>query len=434
MLEKYANHNLFQEDVTRFEQMDPHLHALSQLKYQYHFHWWEDLNLDVPGIYMLTGGRQVGKSTSCKQLIQHCLQHQRFKTDHILYLTCDEIYDAKMLGKVLRYFIEACQDENFFLVIDEITFVPNWERVIKAIADEGGFRKGLCLITGSDTLILKEAVMSFPGRRGTADRTDFHLYPLSFSAYVGLCCEEKNPNDKTLFAYFKDYLKCGGYLRAVNDLAVHGEVKQGTFLTYEQWIRGDFLKQGKREDNLLAIFQALTTISVSQISYSALSQKIGTLGKDTCIDYCSLLERMDILMRLKAFDQNKKQGFPKKAQKFHFCDPFIYATIVQWLAREEAAHINIEESTLVEACVAAHCHRLGKTFYFKGQGEVDVIRLKNNKIQAIEVKWAEQIRPHDLKTLKTFKDATILTKNPISGHVEGIKSLPVYRFLYELKA
>ena len=51
---------------------------------------------------------------------------------------------------------------------------------LKALADEGAVQSGLCLLTGSDSAILKEATMRFPGRRGNAAITDFHLYPLTF--------------------------------------------------------------------------------------------------------------------------------------------------------------------------------------------------------------------------------------------------------------
>ena len=55
--------------------------------------------------------------------------------------------------------------KKFLLIIDEVTFVKDWDRVIKALADEGLFEHGLCILTGSDCLILKEAAQRFPGRR-----------------------------------------------------------------------------------------------------------------------------------------------------------------------------------------------------------------------------------------------------------------------------
>ncbi len=431
MPEKYFIHNRFREGINAFLQSDPHLLALSKLKYRYSPSWWRELNLNIPGIYILTGGRQVGKSTSCKLLIKHCLQKKLFQSKEVFYLPCDEIFDAKELGQAIRVFLDEIPDKPFLLIIDEITFVKDWDRVIKALADEGYFRQGLCLLTGSDTLILKDAAMRFPGRRGEASKTDFHLYPLSFSEYVTLRENKTKIHVEKLSELFQDYLICGGYLRAINDLAQYGKITQATYSTYEQWIRGDFLKQRKSEDTLMAVLNALFVTGVSQVSYSGLTQKIGLISKDTLIDYARLLERMDVLINLQAFDQNKKQGFPRKDRKFHFTDPFIHHTIFNWLEREGYTAKPSAESMLVEACVASQCHRVAKTFYFKGQGEIDVIWFHDKVLQAIEMKWSEQLRSNDLKMLKQFKNSLILTKSLQSGKFENIKSMPVCLFLAE---
>src|SRR3990167_11143813 len=276
MLTAFTKHNQFHKNgLDDFQQSDPHLRALSELTYQHSPYWWKNLSLQIPGIYILTGGRQVGKSTSCKLLIEHCLKKKIFKPTHILYLPCDEIFDAKELSTILRFFLQTIGEKKFLLIIDEVTFVKDWERIIKALADEGYFTHGLCLLTGSDTLILKEAAMSFPGRRGIADQVDFHIYPLTFSDYVHLVHKKSAPTLKQLSDYFSNYLQCGGYLRAINDFALHGKVLPATFLTYEQWIRGDFLKHNKREDILLSLLHALLTMGVSQVSYSSITQKMG---------------------------------------------------------------------------------------------------------------------------------------------------------------
>jgi len=332
----------------------------------------------------------------------------------------------------LRSFLEQCEPGYFLLIIDEITYIKDWDRVIKALADEGAFYEGLALLTGSDTWILKEAAMRFPGRRGEAEKTDFHLYPLSFKQYVNLIMSSREPKNEQLAGLFQTYLQCGGYLRAINDLAKSKSILPATYQTYEQWIRGDFLKQGKNEDTLMAILQALLTVGVGQISYSSLTCKVGIVSKETLIDYCRLLERMDILIHLKAFDSNKKQGAPRKDRKFHFADPFIYRVILQWLTATGYQTEKVAETTLIEAAVASHCHRFGRTFYFKGQGEIDIIWMKEREPLALEVKWAEQVRASDLKMLKHFKNSIILTKKPLTSTIENIQSKPVYAFLYEL--
>ncbi len=58
-----------------------------------------------------------------------------------------------------------------------------------------------------------------------------------------------------LATFFKNYLQPGGYLRAINDLTEYNEITTATYVTYKQWIRGDFLKQDKNEDTSLAVLQ-----------------------------------------------------------------------------------------------------------------------------------------------------------------------------------
>lgn len=117
---RYSNHNRFHISLEAFFQEDPHLSTLSTRPYQYESHWWETLSLDgkgcfQPGIYMLTGGRQVGKSTSCKQLIKHSLLKNQYQSQNMLYLPCDEIYDASDLSQILRIFFESTRGASFYL-------------------------------------------------------------------------------------------------------------------------------------------------------------------------------------------------------------------------------------------------------------------------------------------------------------------------------
>ena len=73
----------------------------------------------------------------------------------------------------------------------------------------------ILMLTGSDMLILGEARMRFPGRRGRADEVDFHLYPLSFAETVhlkGILNSEQqqsiqhNPSEETVRRLFSAFL------------------------------------------------------------------------------------------------------------------------------------------------------------------------------------------------------------------------------------
>lgn len=436
MLNDHQINNLFWTSEENFQNNDPHLSQLKNLPIVHPMDWWKTIDFNNPGICILTGGRQIGKSTSLKLLIQHVLSQKLFAPSQIFYLTCDMIFDPQHLMRTIKSFLNDLppdQNKTFLLLLDEVTFVPSWDRVIKALADEGIFRRGFCILTGSDTVILKQASSSFPGRRGSGDVVDFHVRPLSFVDYVRLVSPgvfaSPEKNVEALFTLFDQYLLCGGFLRAMNDLAQSGKVTESTFQTFEQWLRGDFLKRGKSEELLLSVLKTLVDVGVTQNSYSGLTQHAGNMSKETFIDYCWLLERMDVLFTLEAFDQNTLRGFPKKAMKFHFWDPFIARVIQRWLTRERMASDSVDKSNLVELSVAANCSHHFPTYYIKAEGEVDVVAVVNKKFYPIEVKWTGQVRSNDLKQIKKYKNSFIVTKGREDGSIENVRTIPLPLFL-----
>lgn len=435
MIEQYQTHNLFRTNIKTFEEHDPHLSALKTFAFIHPMDWWRGIDFNEPGIFILTGGRQIGKSTSTKLLIKESLTNGMFPNENIFYLPCDQIDSHQELGQIIRAFLQTINTgKHFLLIIDEVTYVTEWDRAIKAIADEGSFRNGLCIITGSDSIILKDAISRFPGRRGRAAKTDFHIAPLNFKEYIELVDKSLIHSDEnnSLFEYFNKYLRCGGHLRAINDLHGSGKILPATYTVFEQWIRGDFQKRERSVPYLKGTLKSLIETVGSQVTYSSLTNRIGELSKPTLIDYFNLLERLDVIFDLQAFDQNKHIGFPRKARKFHFWDPFILDTIKLWLERElELSTKSDMESVKIESIVAAHFKSHMPTFYFKGKGEIDVVTYRNKKATYIEVKWGKQIRSSDLEELKKRDNGIILTKTPGSGIIEGIKTHFLPRFLIE---
>lgn len=433
ILDEFKRHNLFLNGLEDFRNNDPHLSLLKGLKFIWKADWWKQMDLASPGIYILTGGRQIGKSTSAKFLIEHALSNDLFSRDSVFYLSCDQVDDHHNLSRIVNTFLEDIGKNKFLLIIDEVTFVKEWDRAIKALADDGSLRNGICILTGSDSVVLKEASQRFPGRRGSADRTDFHIHPLSFHEYLSLVApytlNDAAANIEELYQQFDMFQQCGGYLKAINDLHTFGEVRKATFLTFEQWIRGDFEKRKKNPDVLLGVLKTIMETSTTQVSYSSLAHKMGSVVKETFIDYMGLLERMDIIFELEAFDQNTMLGFPKKARKIHFCDPFIMETIARWLVAERRIGQKDLSPIKAESIVASECKRRFPSYYLKADGEIDVILVEGRKFTPVEIKWTNQLRPQDLKQLSKYKNSVILTKNSIEGRIGEIKAVPLPLFL-----
>src|SRR3989339_1602631 len=296
MKEDFIVHNLFWRNFEEFENLDPHLSKIKTSEFIYTPPLAYEIPVMIPGIYILTGGRQVGKSTTLKLIIKNLLKEKLVEKENIYYLPCDTIKDYnQLLFEIEQFFQTTTKDKPFVLFIDEITYVEEWGRAIKSLADSGFFNLGSVLITGSDSYLLKNAMMEFPGRRGMADNQDFHLFPLSFKEYVNL--KEKQllksfeniriEFDKGIFIpegfatfknlsnlknIFSDYLLTGGYLSAINDFEKNKKINSAVYKTYLQWIIGDILKRGKSEFYLKEIIKALFLRLSKQITWNSLSK------------------------------------------------------------------------------------------------------------------------------------------------------------------
>src|SRR3990167_9558941 len=91
MIEQFINHNLFKKGVERFLANDPQLVLLEDLLFVHPLDWWQEIDWEKPGIYLLSGGRQIGKTTSLKLLIREKLLKKEFVPKQIFYLPCDQV-------------------------------------------------------------------------------------------------------------------------------------------------------------------------------------------------------------------------------------------------------------------------------------------------------------------------------------------------------
>ncbi|MCK5509633.1 MAG: ATP-binding protein, partial [Desulfobacterales bacterium] len=339
--------------------------------------------------------------------------------------------------------------EPQYLLLDEITYINNWDKGVKYRADSGFLENIVMVLTGSDLVVIKEARMRFPGRRGISDTVDFQLFPLSFYEYVKLnnritnneiCAlvEDKKKSGKNwidiLYEEFEKYMMHGGFLTAINDMAIHNRIFPATFSTYSDWIRGDMLKRNKHEHNLMEIIGGVIKRYGSQITWNSLSKDLSIDHPKTIADYIGLLESMDVLYVQPALLEDKLAAAPKKARKVIFSDPFIYHALNAWLhpckdPYEMLLKPQIESAEncgrIVESCIVNHYQRKFPTFYIKAKGEVDIAYIDQKRFWPIEVKWTRQLRPKELKQISKYPNSKILTKNRNKGEIQGIPTEPV---------
>jgi predicted AAA+ superfamily ATPase len=429
ILEIYRSHNLHWESEQLFGERDPQLSQFNLQPLRYAYPCEREIPISEPGIYLLTGGRQLGKTTCLKKLIERALAHG-VSPQRIFYLPCDTILDRAELYKILKLFLEGVVGEGSLLLIDEATYVKEWERTIKALADEGLLRSSACVITGSDKVMLEDATTRLPGRRGSGDKVNFEIQPLLFSEYLTLFTRGDVAID--LSEHFARYLVHGGYLPAINGFESKGSVPLSSTRTYQEWVMGDFLRLGKSKANLVQVLRAILATYGSPLSYPRLANHTEGLGKDSVHEYCTLLSRLGIIIVQPALDQNSLGPAQKKDRKFHFCDPFILRALAQ-LVNEANASLEVpEESAIVESICVAHFSRFLPTYYLKAEGEVDVVCVSKNSFQPIEIKWRKQVRPQDTKQLSKYSNGVILSRQEESGLLGKIPLLPLVPCLAQL--
>ena len=444
---RFLPHNTHLIDVERFAETDPQLSHLASRPLRHRSDLLDAFPIRLPGIYSLSGGRQTGKSTLLKQWMAELI-HQGVRPEAISYFSGELIDDHHSLLMHLENQLAAATDDDIQLVvIDEVTYVRDWDKAIKYAADAGLLARTILMITGSDLAFLQDARTRFPGRRGQAERVDFHLHPLSFRELLQLegklgrldvYLEELSRMPENLidsvYEAFSRYLLHGGYLTAINDLAEVHRIRRSTFATYSDWIRGDMLKRGRSETYLREVLGAIVRRYGTQVTWNALSRDLSVDHPRTIADYVALLERMDAVTVLPALLEHRLAAAPKKARKVIFSDSFILHAVRAWLTPVEDPFSQQAQSALgeplwsskiVEASVASILHRFHPTFYIKGQGEVDIAFVRDDRFWPIEIKWGSQLRPKSIKQIARYGNGEIWRRERSVGEVAGIKALPL---------
>ena len=455
---RFSAHNTHLEDPDLFMNRDPHMKQLQKQILVHRSSLLSQLPYHRPGIYTIGGGRQVGKTTLIKQWMTDLL-HDGIVPECIIYMTGELIDDHHSLVMLISETLTEMPEMDLrYIFLDEVTYIRNWDKGIKYLADVGMLENVIIMLTGSDLALIKEARMLLPGRRGHADTVDFHLYPLSFLETVKLkksfskeeldqltnsIIEPTTLSINKLFEAFNLYLIHGGFLTAINDMAKHDRILPSTFVTYSDWIRGDVLKRGKQEHYLREILTAIIKRYGSQITWNSLASDLSIDHPKTVSDYVALLESMDAVFIQFALIEDKLTAAPKKARKLMFADPFIFHAIRAWLNsgpdpyhRQVVPFISDPNGSarLVEACVATHYRRSFPTYYIKAKGEVDIAYVDQNRFWPLEIKWAQQIRPKDLKQIVKYRNSRILSKSRQFGNIHGVPVEPLPLALLRLGA
>lgn len=408
---------------------DKHIKDLEKLKY---VHMPEILNhnFNKNNVYTIRGPRQIGKTTFLKLFIKQNLK--KINPKRIFYWSCDNLNNYKELIELLREYSEYCEINDalpYYILIDEITSIENWQKAIKFIIDNNILKEPCFILTGSNIIDLKKGTERLPGRRGKQGKDLFYM-PLNFKEYVKLVEPEfykkhKNEsleklkfNSRKLKILFQKFLKTGGIPLVINEYEENNSIPNYIYELYYSWIVGDVLKQGKNEQTLKEIIKSVIETYSSPISWDNLAKKSSVKSHLTIESHMELLSNLLVIFPIFFKDLNQNKVIYRKNKKIYFYDLFILKIFMNKL------NLNLDESKIIEGIVGSEIKSkdiLKEAYFTNIKTETDFVFNKTG----IEVKYKNKIQKQDFRNKKYFKKYFILSKDIYEKDI-----LPVHLYLF----
>jgi predicted AAA+ superfamily ATPase len=363
------------------------------------------IKIKPPGILMVRGPRQVGKSTFLREFAEKCLKKGLPPSSLVLF-DAERLEDRfTLLGEIEQFLIN--RKGYSVLLFDEITSIEKWWLAIKSAADSGLLHNALVVCTGSSSLDIGQGADLLPGRRGKRYPVDFELLPVSFS-------EVKKDLS------FDDYLLTGGFPWTINEFLKLGFIPPYVYNLYASWIEGAFYKQRHSVQNLPILLNKLAAHQCTPVSANKLARDCGIGSNSTVESFLFLLERIYATISCYWSEPAKRTPAPRKNRKFYPFDPFLFHLFSDfgkgWESAFSASQARLGDPALtgklVEGLVASHLRITGsqKLFYWQGKREIDFVAKG-----LVEVKYQEHVSIEEFNWVKKVVSGkerlTVITKN-----------------------
>ncbi len=289
----------------------PHFDGLKAAPYVFNVNFGLPQLPTEPGILMIRGARQYGKSTWLEQEIYKTIQ--QFGAGTAFYLNGEYLLDVDKLEHEIELlvpmFVEGAAVRRIF--IDEITAIPKWEIALKRLADKGSLAQVLLITTGSKATDLRRGAERLPGRKGRLDRTTYLFTPISYREFHRVCGEKLG--DKCLIAY----LLSGGSPIACSELAAHGVIPEYVVELVRDWIEGEVAATGRSRISLYNIFGTIFRLGGTPVGQAKVAREAGLANNTVAAGYIEVLQDLGCIVPSYPWDQHKKLLILRKPCKYH---------------------------------------------------------------------------------------------------------------------
>lgn len=358
-------------------------------------------------IIMVTGPRQVGKSTMLKHIT---------KDSGFTYVTLDYPQLRTLAKSDPELFLQQYKAP---LLIDEIQYAPELLPFIKIRVDKEN-NNGMYILTGSQMfLTMKNISESLAGRVGI-----FKLFSFSQNELLE---RESNPflptnqfplteSTFTIQNVFENILR-GSMPRLRTEKELSSESFYNSYIqTYlERDIRD--LINIKKEREFIKFLSCIAARTAQELVISEIAKEVEVDSK-TIENWISVLESSGIIVLLKPFYNNVLKRIVKHP-KIYFMDTGLACHLSMWNNAESlsvsamagAMFETYVVSEIIKSYVNSGKEYSNRLFYYRDtdQKEIDLLIVENNTIYPIEIK--KSAAP-DKSMLKNFMvlEKTSLTR------------------------
>ncbi len=338
---------------------------------------------------ILTGARQVGKTTLLKDLFGN--------KDDSVWLNGDEPDVQIFFENISGTRLKAVFGNKRVVIIDEAQKIADVGSRLKLITDE--IKNVQLIATGSSSFDLANKV----NEPLTGRKWEYKMFPLSFAEMVnhhGLLEEQRMIPHRLVYGYYPE-------------IVTHpGEEKELLKQLSDSYLYKDILmwEQIQKPDGLLKLLQALAYQVGSQVSYNELGQMC-RLDSKTVEKYIILLEQIFVIFRLNSFSRNLRNEL-KFSKKIYFYDNGIRNSLINNFSQPENRQDTgaLWENFLVSERMK-HLHytnRWSNCWFWrtKEQKEIDYIEEVDGELTACEFKWSPERKVKEPKQfLAAYPDA-----------------------------
>jgi len=318
-------------------------------------------------VLVVQGVRRCGKST----LLQQLMKHYGLKRQECLHVNFEDprlagALETSTLDRLVKAF-EAhigCPGTYF---LDEIQWIPGWQRWVRAQVDRPRGRR--FVVTGSSAHLLSgELGSTLTGRHHTIE-----LFPFSLAEF-------RRARPRTTL---EEYLRCGGFPATVSspdrDRTLRGYVQD----IVERDVRE---RVGARSSApLRQLTQMLFEATGSELSLRRAAAALG-VSTDTAGLYVEAIESAYLALRCPYFAWSLRKRLVRPAK---------YYPIDTGLRRVSVTSTGADRGKLLETAVFLTLRRrFGAVHYWRGEGEVDFVVERDGRAVPVQVTWDAPTERH----------------------------------------